>query len=194
MTDDTTATRPEASTDDRLPFSDPEDLRDREGVEVVEGERTFDSEQFAALRRRYAAIEGVVQVGITNDDGEVLLVGPEEWAPPGGDVERGEEWAEAARRNMEQLLGVDVRIDSVERVEFTDFRLADDEDERFRADSVFFGASVVDAPEFVADPELPDDMTHKYFEDPDDMAVAWFGEVTDAVHDNHEDHVRLFLE
>jgi hypothetical protein len=95
---------------------------------------------------------------------------------------------------MEQLLGVEVRIDSIERVEFTDFRLAGDADERFRADSVFFEASVVDAPEFVADPELPADMTHKFFEDPEDMAIAWFDAVTDAVHDGDEDHVRLFLD
>jgi ADP-ribose pyrophosphatase YjhB (NUDIX family) len=195
VTEDTTHEDQDGPTTDRdqPSISDPEQLRDREDVAVVEGERTFGREQFYALRRRYGAIEGVVQVGITNDEGEVLLWGNEEWSPPGGDVEKGEEWASAARRTMEELLGVSVRIDGVERVEFTDFCLEGDEDERFRADTVFFEASVVDAPGFVADPTVPEDMEHKYFPDPEEVSVAWFDEVTEDVTENHAEHVRLFL-
>jgi ADP-ribose pyrophosphatase YjhB (NUDIX family) len=193
VTDDTTANRSEAPTADRLSLTDPDRLRDRESIEVIEGERTFEEEQFYGLRRRYGAIEGVVQVGITDDDGRVLLLGSGAYAPPGGDVERGEDWVDAAERSMEELLGVGVRVESVERAEFTDFCLEGDEDERFRADSVFFEASVVDAPDFLADPTLPEDMEHKYFADPDGMDLAWFDEVTDAVHENHRDHVALFL-
>lgn len=174
-------------------LSDPESLRDREDVAFDEQSRSIDRETFEALRERYDAIDGVVQVGVTSDDGAVLLWGPDGWAPPGGDVEPGEDWAAAARRAIEELAGVSVDIDGPELVERIEFGVEDEADSRFPAYNVLFGASLPDdtGP---ADVEVVDDLDHPYFDDGTDLELAWFDEVPEDAHANHEDHVRLFLD
>jgi ADP-ribose pyrophosphatase YjhB (NUDIX family) len=169
-------------------------LRDRDGVAFVESTRSFEQRTFEALRQRYRSIDGVVKVGVTTDDGAVLLAGQETWAPPGGNVETGEDWAAAARRAIEDLAGVAVTVDDVARVEETYFCLAGDEDSRFLAPNVLFGASLADdEPDFLDDPTVADDLDDPVYGDGEDVELGWFDAVPEDVHPNHADHVELFL-
>ena len=174
-------------------LADPRTLRDRDDVEFVEDERTFPDETFEGLRERYDAIEGVVQVGITTDDGEVLLWGDDTVAPPGGDVETGEDWAAAARRAMEALTGQRVAVDRPVLVEWTQFCRESDESERFPAPSVHFEASLVDPDSaFLGEPAVPADFEHPMFED--DPVLDWYEGVPENVHENHAHHVELYVD
>lgn len=188
----TDETNTEVSTDDwRTGHTDPDSLRKLEAVPVVEKERTFEQEKFEGLRRRYEQIDGVVLVGVTADDGAVLLKGDDTWSPPGASVEPGEDWTDAARRGIEELTGVEIEIDSPELVEITDFCLEDDESVRFPAASVHFEASLAtDATAFREDPTFAEDL-HEYF---DGKELGWFDEVPDDAHPNHEEHVRLYFD
>jgi ADP-ribose pyrophosphatase YjhB (NUDIX family) len=72
-------------------------------------------------RWRKARIAGV-SVIVTNLDGDVLLLkhsyGPAVWALPGGGLGRGEDPAEAARRELREELGVEiVRLEAVGMLE-----------------------------------------------------------------------------
>lgn len=182
----------------RKTLSDPDVLRTRDDVEYLERERAFDAETFEWLRERYDAIAGVVQVGVTTDAGSVLLVKygrNGQWAPPGGDVRPGDDWAAAARRGIEELTGVAVTVDVVERLERTEFRREGDPDGSFAADSCFVRASLAgDEPGFRASPEIPADFDHDYLGDGDDLSIAWFDGVPADVNPNHEAHVRIFLD
>lgn len=170
-------------------------LRDRDDVEFVRGTRTFERRKFEALRDRYEAIDGVVMTGVTNDDGEVLLVGPDPWVPLGDEVGPGGDWAAAARRGVEELTGVAVEIDDVELVEESDFCLDGDEDSRFTAPCVSFSASLADdVPAFLDEPTVADDLDHPLYGDGEGVELGWFGAVPEDAHPNHVEHVRLFLE
>lgn len=183
----------EATTDDwRTGHTDPESLRDREAVPVDEKERTFEEAKFEGLRRRYEQIDGVVLVGVTTDDGEVLLQGDDTWSPPGASVEAGEDWADAARRGIEQLTGVDIQIDRPVLVEITDFCLDGDESTRFPAPSIHFEASLSsDATAFREDPTFAGDVDGEYYAE---RELAWFDELPDDAHPNHEEHIELYLD
>ena len=189
MTDTTDAD--DASTTTGL--ADPRTLRDRDDVAFVENERTFGDETFGGLRERYDAIDGVVQVGATNDAGEVLLWGEETVAPPGGDVGDGEDWAAAARRAMEDLTGQRVAIDRPLLVEWTQFCRESDESECFPAPSVHFAASLVDPdPAFLEGPAVPEDFDHPMFDE--NPALGWHDSVPENVHENHAHHVELYVD
>ena len=178
---------------DQSPLTDPDSLRDRDGVVVEEAERPMPDEKYEALRERYDAIAGVVQVGLTNDGGEVLLWGDESAAPPGGNVDAGEDWVVAAREAMENLTGHQVEIDHPLMLEVTQFQRESDESDSFPAPSVHFAASLVDPdPAFLDDPTVPEDFEHPMFEEP--PTIRWFDAVTDDVHENHAHHVELYVE
>lgn len=194
-------TRSSTPDDDAPPVEtlpDPDSLRARDDVEYLERERAFDAEKFERLRERYDGIDGVVQVGVTTHAGSVLLMkyGRDgQWAPPGGDVRPGDDWAAAARRGIEELTGVAVRVDAVERLERTEFRREGDPADSFTADSLFVRASLADDERaFRENPEIPAALDHEYFGDGDDLSLAWFDEVPADVSPNHADHVRIFLD
>jgi ADP-ribose pyrophosphatase YjhB (NUDIX family) len=179
---------------DRASLTDLDALRTRGDVEFLERTRALEQRKFEALRKRYQSIDGVVQVGVTDDDGAVLLVGPDPWAPPGGNVDAGEDWAAAARRAIADLTGVAVTVDGVERVEETYFCLESDEDSRFLAPSVLFSASPAEEPgDFRADPTVASDLDDPLYGDGEDVELAWFEEVPGDAHPNHVDHIELFL-
>lgn len=190
MTDAPTPTTEEPTTDE---LYDADALRDHDGVVVEERERPMPDEKFEALRERYDAIAGVVQVGLTNDDGDVLLWGEESAAPPGGSVGDGEDWMAAARDAMEALTGQRVRVDAPLMLEVTYFHREGDPEERFAAPSVHFAASLVDPDsEWVADPAAPEDYENPMFEDRPHL--QWYSEVGDDVDENHAHHVDLYLD
>lgn len=175
---------------------DADELVDREDVEYVEPERSFEDEKFEGLRERYADIEGVFQLGVV-EDGEVLLWRYDDWAPLGSEVQSGDGWVETAEWWFEDVTGVPIEVTAIERLERSTFRRAGDEGDSFLADSVFLRGSLagdeetVDA--FRANPTLAEHVRAEH--DPGDLPeLRWFEEVTGGVHPNHVDHVELFLE
>lgn len=175
-------------------MNNPQSFFDQEGIITREETRFFEQETFEALRERYDVIDGVVQVGVTTNKGQVLLMGPDEWSPPGGDVESGEDWDAAARRAIMDLTGETIEIDTPELIERTIFRSEDEDESRFEAYVVTFRASLTDnETNFIDDPQIADDLDNKYIEDGDAVELGWFGEVPEDVHPNHEGHIQLFI-
>ncbi len=174
---------------------DPATLIEREDIQFEEKTRSFDQEKFEALRDRYDSIAGVVQVGVVNENDDVLLLGPDEWVPPGGDVEVNEDWVTAARRAIDEWAGIAVDIDEVKLVELTNFHANGDDETQFSAYVVTFQATLAnDNQEFLDEPTTAEDLNHKYVSDGEAVELAWFGEMPKDVHENHERHVRIFIE
>lgn len=180
----------EESTLDSL--SDPEALRGREDVPFDSVERVLEPEPFESLRERYEKIDGVVQVGLTTEDGRLLLQGfdgASNWAPPGGEVDPDQDWVEAARTSMERLTGVDIEIDDAAFVEHLTFRLADNEERGFTSYGVSFTASLVDDDtKFAEIPILAIDPPEEY-----DWTLGWFDSVPEDANPNHVEHIEQFL-
>jgi ADP-ribose pyrophosphatase YjhB (NUDIX family) len=169
-------------------LTDPLALRDRADVPVVERTRTFEAETYDRVRDHHEVIDGVVGVGVVDDDAVLLARhGENGWAPPGGQVQPDEDWAAAARRSLRELTGQSVALDAVERLERITFQQADG-DEAFATHSVLFRASL-SAPSrsFRADPAPPESS------DGPPVDLDWFDDVPADVNPNHEDHVRRFL-
>jgi ADP-ribose pyrophosphatase YjhB (NUDIX family) len=172
-------------------LADPETLHEREDVAYDEDHREFEREKFEALAERYDAIDGAIQVGVTTEDGRLLLQGPDGWAPPGGNVKADEDWVEAARRNIEGKTGAAIEIDDAELLERLIFRLDGDEERTITSYAVTFSASLVDEDsEFAESPTIADDLDlpADY-----DLAYEWFDEVPEDAHENHVDHIELFF-
>jgi len=173
---------------------DPEAVAARDGVAVDERTRAFPDEQFDALRDRYNQIDGVVMVGVTRDDGAVLLQGGDDWSPPGGEVDPGQDWASAAVAAVEALTGVEVTVEAAELVEYIEFHREGDSDDSFRAAILHFGASLAsDADSFREEPTVADDWDHPAF-DPATLDLAWFDAMPTDADSNHEDHIALYFD
>ncbi|QPV63875.1 NUDIX domain-containing protein [Halosimplex litoreum] len=173
---------------------DPETVAARDGVTVDERTRAFPDEQFDALRDRYERIDGVVLVGVTRDDGAVLLQGGDNWSPPGGEVDPGQDWASAAESAVGALTGVEVTVEAAELVEYNEFHREGDSDDSFRAPVVHFGASLAgDADSFREDPTVADDWDHPAF-NPEAVDLAWFDAVPADADPSHEDHIALYFD
>lgn len=185
----------EPIADDLESFEDAERLRERDDVVAAERDRTVPVEQFEALRERYAALDGIVQVGIRRDDGAVLLAGDDAYAPLGGDVLPGDDWAAAAADAMTNATGQAVRVEDVVAFERTAFHPEGDDDAAVRADSAFFTASLVDPDRsFLDEPAFRDGLEHPLYGADTDVTLAWFDAITDDVNENHAHHVEWLLD
>jgi ADP-ribose pyrophosphatase YjhB (NUDIX family) len=170
-------------------------LRNDPAVEVLQEQRAFEQEQFEGLRKRYETIDGVVQVGVTTDSGDVLLVGPDGWAPPGGSVMPGEDWAGAARRSIRELTGVEIRINRVKRLVESKFCLESDESSHFYTASAIISASLSNQESsFLDDPTVAEDLDHEIYGTGEDIELAWFDTVPKDVDPNHVEDIELLLD
>ena len=171
---------------------DPEALLDRDAVRVERVARTLDADRYEARRERYDDIDGVVQIGLTDGDGRVLLQdwnGTGGWAPPGGTVDPEADWAAAARRSAERLTGVSVAVDGAVLVEDLRFERRDGS-ASFSAYGVSFVCSLAEpAPSFREDPAVAPES--RFAEG--DAELAWVSTVPDGTIENHVDHVDQFL-
>lgn len=189
MTAHTTADETHSTT-----IGSPETLRDREDVPVVEDQQVAPPEAFEGIRATYADGGAVVAVGVTDAEGRVLLQAAGAPAPIRGDVAPDEDPASAARRVVAELTGATVAVGAPVLVEFTEFRSAADEAERFTVATVHVRASLAAAPEgFRAGPRPLDDPDHKYHDDGAAVPLGWHDDVPDDVHPNHEGHVERYL-
>jgi hypothetical protein len=184
---------PEDPTQGGLSLDDADELVDREDVEYVEPDRSFADEKFEGLRERYGEIKGVFQLGVV-EDGAVLLWRYDDWAPMGSEVQQADGWVETAEWWFEDVTGVPIGVTAIERLERSTFRREGAEDDSFLADSVFLRASLAEeAQAFREDPTLAAHVREEH--DPEDLPeMGWFEAVPEGVHENHVDHVELFLE
>lgn len=188
-------------TDDPIDsLADPAALRDRADVEVREERREVSREQYEGLAARYADLDGVVQVGVRRADGAVLLQTDERgegWCPPGGNVEHGQDWVDAARVCMETTTGEAVAVDEPVLYGRTTFLPGDDGDAAgVTAETVLFRASLAEPDTaFAAEPTLPDGLDHPIYGDGEEIGLryGWFDEVPEDAHPNHEAEIRLLL-
>ena len=107
---------PDDTTDDRSefdrPLTDPEDLFDRETISSEHIVREQDEPHFETRQ----TVSGFAIVGVTNDDGEVLLTSSSDgdwWRLPHARVDHGEDYASVARAAVETELDVDVEVERV---------------------------------------------------------------------------------
>lgn len=98
------------STDPTESLSDPDTLRDRDGVEYLE---MTEADHFG----QDEGVAGVAVVALTNADGALAFASFEDVTIlPHAVVEAGDDYATVARDAAADLLGIDVDLDSVARV------------------------------------------------------------------------------
>lgn len=118
---------------------DPESLREREDVEFLEATNVHDDRDHCA-----SDVEGRAVVGVTNDDGDVLVIVNDERAfatLPNGKVESGDDWAEVGRERVEHLTSLPVEIDGVERVRRVEHFTEGENEPHTTSHQVVFSAS-----------------------------------------------------
>lgn len=159
-------------------IANPETLAQSDSITLELTVRTFRKTKFEGLRKRYQTIEGVVMVGIVNNKDEVLLKGPKQWAPPGGSVQPGEDWATAARRIIKQQTGNPVAITIPVLVEKMIFRNKNNDEDQFSAYILHLQATFIEEPDSIN--QQPD--------------FKWFSNVPPNAHPNHIKHIQLYLQ
>ncbi|AGN01837.1 hypothetical protein L593_09460 [Salinarchaeum sp. Harcht-Bsk1] len=121
----TRATDRDASSHDGLQIdslTDPATLTERDDVPVSQDEMEHESADHCSTD-----IAGRVAVGVTNDDGQTLLLCNEEHGVallPHGSVQPGEDWLVAARREIEAQTGVEIALDGIELLRDIDHVIA----------------------------------------------------------------------
>lgn len=149
-------------------ITDPESLRGRDDVEFHEDTDVVDGETFDTVED----LDNVAVVGVTNADGEVLLRKLTEDCSrklPILPVDSGEDYAEVARRAVEENTGLPIELDALEAAWYFEARLEDEERAATRYFVVFSASPATDGTGVEAD--IP--------EERDAAAVDWFDEVPD---------------
>lgn len=164
-------------------FSDPESLRGRPSVPFREETRSLTRKEYESIAEEVASHAAV---GITDDDGDVLLMndGSHGWTLVAVPVEPGEDWTAVAQREAEKLLGVAVDLERVELVRRVDFRREDDDGQRTTMYDVVFRASV-DGDPVVEGADGPNE---------DSPSLEWFDTVPDGQEAEVADDIRLFVD
>lgn len=171
----------EGTNETSLSVDDPARLIANTDVSYSETSRTFRKAKFEGLKQRYSTIEGIVMVGIVNNNGEVLLKGPGNWSPPGGAVQPGEDWAAAARRVIRQQTGTQIYIERPVVVEEMCFQQKGDRDKQFSAYILHFRARLAD--------EVAGTSTIESLD-----SFSWFNNIPEDAHPNHTSHIKFYLE
>ena len=166
-------------------LTDPESLIDRDGVDFRE-EASVEHQHHFEL---YEPIEGMVVVGVTDDEGQVLLMVHSEEPGvvlPYAPVESGEDWVAVARRKIEEAGGFDVEIDGVERVRRKYFSPEGDDERRTMGYDVVVRASPSTDETFGESTNVDEE---------GDWSLEWFDEIPeDAAGGVVLDDIQLFLD
>ncbi|WP_327051622.1 NUDIX domain-containing protein [Halomicrococcus gelatinilyticus] len=150
------------------PITDAETLRERDDVPVHDDEDVVDEGTLDVVDD----LDDLAVVGVTNDDGAVLLrrlTEDCEWKLPVEEVARDEDYADAARRAVEEVVGLPVALHAVEAAWHFEARLADGDRTATRDFVVFSASPASDAPDL-------DDLPVDAAEDAP-AAVGWFDEL-----------------
>jgi hypothetical protein len=157
-------------------LTDPESLADRGDVDFTEETRAVSQEAFPARE----GWNGIVVVGVTNSAGDVLLVnlaGGHGWVLPHGPVAPGDDYMTAGPRWTEEMTGITVRIESIERATRINYTVVDDECQTVNY-NVVLGASPATSG------LVPDasDIANE-----DIQAVGWVDQMPEDVEWDHDD-------
>ena len=159
-------------------LTDPTALRARDDVTALENTYTHENPDHCE-----ATAAGRVVVGVTNDDGEALLLVADERDHamlPNTVVDADEDWARAARSAVADGVDTSVRLDGVESVRTVEHVVEADGDTRHQNTThhVLFHASPTDA-DVGGGPAVAQDGWHAgwYDELPVDPAVEDFEDV-----------------
>jgi hypothetical protein len=193
VTDDSTSEQA-YSTETAIP--DPDTLRERPSVPIIESETVVPADAAEGVRQTYQACQGKVVVGVTDDRGRLLLQRHAAPAPIHGDVAPDENWGAAAARVVAELTGITITVEGPDVVVRNQFQPAPDADwEPFTIPTVSVRASLDEcAPAFLDDPQPLDTPEHKYYDDGADIDLGWHVEVPSDVHPGYEEHVRRYLD
>lgn len=140
---------------DDIPFHEETDLVDGETLELVEN------------------LDDMAPVGVTNDEGEVLLMRVDEdcaWKIPSPSVGPSEDYAEVARRWVTEQAHLTIVLDAVEGVWCYAARLENEDHEATRNFVVFSASPVTDG-------TAMDDSNTDTPEENTATAVGWFDEL-----------------
>ena len=166
-------------------LTDPESLVDRDNVDFRE-EASVEHQHHFEL---YEPIEGMVIVGVTDDDGRVLLMVHREEPGavlPYAPVESGEDWVGVARRKIEEAAGFDVEIDGVELVRRKYFSPEGDDECQTMGYDVIVRATPSTDETFEESTSVGEE---------GDWSLKWFDEISeDAAGGAVLDDIRLFLD
>ncbi|WP_440770451.1 NUDIX domain-containing protein [Natronorubrum sp. DTA28] len=149
-------------------ITDLERLRDRPDVQFHEETERVNSELFETLE----TLDDMAVVGVTNGDGDVLLMRVTEECAlkvPTPEVGADEDYAAAARNWVESQAGLEITLDSLVGVWCHEARLEGTERTTTRAFVVFGATPEVDG----------DGIVETTAEHPEAHAVGWFAELPD---------------
>lgn len=152
-------------------ITDPESLRGRDDVAIHEDAERVDGETFDLV----ADLDNMAVVGVTNDDGEVLLMRVTEDCElkvPTASVAPGEDYAEAARQWVRAQTGFAIELDALEAAWHYEARHEDEERVASRYFVVFSASPATDGTDI-------DDPAIDGLEDGDAEAIEWFAELPD---------------
>ncbi|MFC7142207.1 hypothetical protein ACFQMA_20510 [Halosimplex aquaticum] len=164
---------------------DPATLREEPDVEYSETRTTDGQDAFDY----FDGIAGLVAIGITNDEGAVLLMdSPHGWRLPYGHVDAGSDWLARTEEIGEMLTGVPVRAAEVLRVSEITHELRTDADQTATSFDAVVGTDPVDGEPLAHDPTFGEWET---------LELDWFDEVPEDAYHTHADAVddiEYFLE
>jgi hypothetical protein len=161
-------------------LTDPERLRGR-GIEFVD-ERM--GEDFAAAEFHDGDIAGRALLGITNDDGAVLLLEHEDQPPilPMCGVDEGDDWAAVGRGTVDDVPGLEATLAGVERVRTAEYP---DGGEWARNYYVVFEGAVAGAERLPEEPTVKDEA----------WEADWYDAVPEAIeYENMTEDIELFVD
>lgn len=186
----TEATAQSTDSTDSITVDDPGALFERDDVttEIVEIEP--DADHF----ERYQNWKGMAIAGITNDDGEVLLVkntDPDvchDWVLPHGAVREDDvDWAETAADWVDGLTGVGATIEDVVHVRRNDITLESDDEEVQETTTyhVIFSGHPHDCESIRDDVQYDCD---------DDWTAGWHETVPDSARETESQDIARFVD
>jgi hypothetical protein len=161
-----------------------ETLRSRDDVDSADDATDVPSEDFGELREELAPTDGWAVVGLTNDDGALLLMddGRHGWTLPAIPVRDGD-WADRAREVAESLTGRPTDLIGVERVRRLDYR-EEDGDGHLTVHHVVLRAASTSGEPVADEPTVGCDGSAE---------VEWFDALPDDLEGVPADDARLFL-
>lgn len=113
-----------ADIDTQLSLADPQEIRSQEGIAF-----TTETQEHDTFDHCSTDIAGNAVLELRNEDDEVLLLIHDEHGiavAPHGDVEEGDDWAAAARREIEAVTGIAIALDSIDAVKEVDHVVSED--------------------------------------------------------------------
>ena len=167
------------------PFTDPESLRNRDEIEFQTKTEILEKSEFNASREDLNDLDNHAAIGLTNDQGEVLLQndGSHGWTLIACPVEEDQEWVAAVSSYTRELLGNPIQIDDIERVRRRDYRVEGDEDLQISIYNVVFRGSAIDRVAFEDGESTSDEI----------QQTRWFSDAPEDQPDTIQEDVRLFL-